>query len=388
MRAQRRTVEPPYSAFSAGLSPRAAGEQPDLVAHLVEEPLPRVGVGGAERPGLVHHDAGRARETDAAADQPGGVLEVVVPQEVVGDRQPPLADHAPTSHAIETNDAERIGTAARRAAAARALVRRAHRAWGAGCSSGGRGRRSRPPGWRAPPAARPGYVDQAVDQPLGRRRRRDGVVVEQPDQVGRVGQRPLDAGREAAGAAGVRGQVHDARGRRSARAAARSVPSVLALSTTTTCRRRRVCAASGGQGLLAAGHAGSRSRRPRRPGHSRGAPYRTGAAPSAGARQVARLVRRVAVVQVADRAADGGLARLASSPSWAWWPGRGVLRARCPCPRTGRSPSVTIDWIFGDVGVAGADRRGHERDRAHAAWSGPSSRARRTCRARRRAGRW
>ena len=69
-------------------------EHPDLVPYLVEEPVAGVDVGGAERFGLVHHDAGRAQQAGVAAQQPGGELEVVVPQEVVGLRQAALPAHA------------------------------------------------------------------------------------------------------------------------------------------------------------------------------------------------------------------------------------------------------------------------------------------------------
>ena len=52
MRAQRRAVERGSTAPSPARSgPARPGEHPELVAHLVEEPVPRVGVGRAERRG-------------------------------------------------------------------------------------------------------------------------------------------------------------------------------------------------------------------------------------------------------------------------------------------------------------------------------------------------
>ncbi len=70
----------------------SAGQRPNLVTHLVEEPLARVVVRRAEGAGLVHHDARRTQQPDIVAKQPRGEFEVVVPQEEVGVRQPRPAD--------------------------------------------------------------------------------------------------------------------------------------------------------------------------------------------------------------------------------------------------------------------------------------------------------
>jgi len=74
-----------------GCERRGIPEHPDLVPDLVEEALPGVGIGRAERRRLVDDDAGRAEQAGVAAQQPGGELEVVVPQEVVRPRQAPPA---------------------------------------------------------------------------------------------------------------------------------------------------------------------------------------------------------------------------------------------------------------------------------------------------------
>ena len=208
VRAQRRSVAPPYSTRSAGASEERGPQRPDLVPHLVEEPLPGVGVGRAERGGLVHHDAGRAEQAGLAAEQPGGELEVVVPQEVVGLRQAPL----PAQAGVHQDRHER---------------RRAD-------GQAARGRRRLPlpfarkrlyPGsvHRMRTAVRPhhpagdqrgraaGMERTGVEHGPQGARLRHRVVVHQPDQVGLPGQGQRQAIREAARAAGValrRGQPH------------------------------------------------------------------------------------------------------------------------------------------------------------------------------------
>ena len=102
----------------------------------------------------MQHHAGGHVEADPVADQPGGVLEVVVPEEVVGDRQPALADHAGVAHDRDERrrpDRDR----ARAAAAAATSARLAPGLLARACSSGGRDRRSTPPCWRVRRAAGP-----------------------------------------------------------------------------------------------------------------------------------------------------------------------------------------------------------------------------------------
>ncbi len=122
MRCQRRSVEPAYSSVSSGPSDRAARR----ASRPCCAPRRRTARPGRRRwsrtSGLVHDDAGRAVQPDAAAQQPGGELEVVVPQEVVGDRQPALA--APVGVDEDGHEARPSGSACSRPPRPRGARRR------------------------------------------------------------------------------------------------------------------------------------------------------------------------------------------------------------------------------------------------------------------------
>ena len=203
--AQRRTaVQQPLR----GGQRRPGPQRPDLVPHLVEEALAGIGVGRAERAGLVHHDAGRAEQAGLAPEQPGGELEIVVPQEVVSLGQAPgAADAGVHQDRHERRRPDRQAPGRGRGEALRLAgerlgpggVHRVRAAIGPHHPAGDQRR-------RPARAQRTG-----VEHGLERARFRHRVVVHQPDQVGRVGQGQRQAVGEPAGAAGValhRGQPH------------------------------------------------------------------------------------------------------------------------------------------------------------------------------------
>ena len=134
-------------------------QRPDLVPHLVEEALPGIGVGRAERGGLVHHDAGRAEQAGLAPEQPGRELEVVVPQEVVSLGQAPGPAEAGVHQ--DRHERRRPDRQAPGRSRGEALRLGWRTAWSGGCSSGAGAHRSTPPGWRSAQAARPGWSARA-----------------------------------------------------------------------------------------------------------------------------------------------------------------------------------------------------------------------------------
>ncbi len=206
--AQRRA---PVQHPLGGRQRASRAQRPDLVPHLVEEALPWVRIGGAERPGLVHDHAGRAEPAGLATQQPGGELEVVVPQEVVGLRQAALpADRGIDQDRDERGRPDRQAAGRRRAAllrpgGERLGPRRVHRVRPAVGPLHPAGQQRRPGSARlAGPLPR-------VQQGAQRIRLRHRVVVHQPDQVGGIGQGQRQAVGEPAGPAGVlrqRGQPY------------------------------------------------------------------------------------------------------------------------------------------------------------------------------------
>ena len=215
VRAQRRSVEPVYGTRSTGRERRRDPEHPDLVPDLVEEALPGVGVRRAERGRLVHDDAGRAEQAGAAAQQPGGELEVVVPQEVVRLRQAALPAHAGVHE-----DRHKRGRTDRQASGA-ARPRRSALAgqWlGAGGVHGVRA----PVGPHHPAGdqrgRRAGITVTGVQHRPQRARLGHRVVVHEPDQVRVARQRERHAAGEPARAAGVARELGQLARKGSARA--------------------------------------------------------------------------------------------------------------------------------------------------------------------------
>ena len=282
---------------------------------------------------------------------------------------------------IETNDADRIGTQPDRARPRHARPRlapglrrgRVHRVVAAVGPH-------HPAGEHAPAAAGPAYVVQARDQPLGGRRR-----------SGRCRRRAARPGR-ARGSAPARcpaanppappvfaRQVHDVAGRRSSRRAARRCRRCEALSTTTISRRRVGLRAQRGEGL--------HEQVAPVPGHDDGDDPGTSQALGHGRHPTATPAVGPAAQQALDRSV--GLrwrrsrragcrssrrrwtAGRASSPSWrpASRRRRRLRRVLSPSERSIAVCHHRLD--LGDVGVAGVDRRRHERDGARPAGSGP-----------------
>ena len=390
MRAQRRTVEPPYRAFSAGLSPGLRENSQTLLRTSKKNRSPGSASVEPNVRVLCTTTLSRARADRRRRGSAGWCTRS---RRSRGSSRPPAARApAPGSRRRRSRRTtpDRTGRQPTAAAARRSAARGPGLAR-AGVFIGW----SRPSvqttrlastagGWPGRGVRRPGAA-----QPLGRRRRGDGVVVEQPDQVGRVGQRPLDAGREAAGAAGVRASGARPRGRRSARAAARSCRRCWRCRPPPPPPAAWVCAASAARD--------SSQQVPPVPGHhDRDDPALTDArSDRTGARSAASSTGRSTRSPRSRRAGCRSSRRPWtgvpwSSPSWPW-PGLVAGLASfvaLPLPSDLSIASVTIDWIFGDVGVTGADRRGHERDRAHRLGAGLHRELGEVCRARRRAGRW
>src|SRR5690606_40724406 len=66
---------------------RRARQEPDLVTHVVVETRPRLGLPGPEGLGAVLDHGAAELQPEPVAQQAGGVLGVVAPDEVVGERQ-------------------------------------------------------------------------------------------------------------------------------------------------------------------------------------------------------------------------------------------------------------------------------------------------------------
>jgi hypothetical protein len=154
----------------------------------------------------VDHDAVRAVEPDPVTDQPGGVLEVVVPQEVVRDREaavphrPGVAHHRDERRRADRRTPDQRGRPELRLRGTRSRPRRVHRvvpAVGPHDAVGQHRRR---------PAGAVVVAGPCRDQPLGGRRLGNGVVVEQPEQLRVVAEGASDARGETTGTADVPAQ--------------------------------------------------------------------------------------------------------------------------------------------------------------------------------------
>ena len=352
-----------------GAEAARAGEHPELVADLVEEPLPRVGVGGAEDPGLVDDHAVGAVEAGAAADQPGGVLEVVVPEEVVGQRQAALADGLRVAH--DRDEGRRAHRHRPHPLGRGVLGPGRTAACGGGCSSGGRGRRSTPPGWPAPSAGR---------SRCRRTRPRRGPARPPPRAWARCRRRAARPGR-GGGSAPARCRPRNrpappvfcsrwTTSRPDSAARSSAVPSVEALSTTTITAGGWVWPRS------AASDSASRSRRFQ---------VTTTATTRAASARGPAGVRTVSDTSVTLREAYGGIgggqqADERSSVSLAAYPWRSVpieppvvpRSAGVGARRTGSGlalgPSVVVplpapDWVPSDWRSTSSPRRGSSRCR-------------------------